>query len=84
MQHLDAETALPITPEGATLAAMADTLLSTQQAAEVLGVSQTRVRQLILEGRLQATKIGNSWVISTRDLAKARRVVREYVKKSDE
>jgi excisionase family DNA binding protein len=44
------------------------TLLSTTQAADILGVKQARVRQLILAGRLPARKIGRDWVIRQKDL----------------
>jgi len=38
-------------------------LLSTKEAARALGVNDSRVRQLILAGRLQAHKVGGAWVI---------------------
>ncbi|HZG52451.1 MAG TPA: helix-turn-helix domain-containing protein [Pyrinomonadaceae bacterium] len=38
-------------------------LLSTDQAAERLGVSGRRVRALIAEGKLQATYVGGGYVI---------------------
>ena len=37
--------------------------LTTSQAAARLGVSQARVRQLILAGRLPATRHGRDWSI---------------------
>lgn len=43
-------------------------LLTTEQAAEKLGVSVARVRQLILAGRLPAEKFGRSHVIRVSDL----------------
>lgn len=44
-------------------------LLSAKQAAEKLGVDSSRVRQFILEGRLPAQKVGNSYAINEADLA---------------
>lgn len=43
--------------------------LSVKDAAGLLGVDSSRVRQLILGGRLPAQKIGNTYVISEEDLA---------------
>ncbi|MBQ0038461.1 MAG: helix-turn-helix domain-containing protein [Clostridiales bacterium] len=39
-------------------------LLSTKQYAELHGLHDSRVRRLILDGRLPAVKIGNQWAIS--------------------
>lgn len=38
-------------------------LYSTKEAAEKLGVSERRVRQLISEGKLQAHKLGRDFAI---------------------
>ena len=43
-------------------------LLTTQQAAERLGISQPRIYQLISEGRLRAQKVGRDYVIDEGDL----------------
>jgi excisionase family DNA binding protein len=43
-------------------------MLTTKQAAGKLGVHDSRVRQVILEGKLKATKFGNAWVIDEQDL----------------
>lgn len=37
--------------------------LTTKEAAEILGISPTRVAFLIREGRLKAEKAGNTWLI---------------------
>ena len=42
-------------------------LTSTAAAAE-LGVSDSRIRQLIREGRLPAKKLGRDWVVEEKDL----------------
>ena len=42
--------------------------LTAKQAAEKLGVSAGRVRQLVVEKRLPATKFGNSLMILESDL----------------
>jgi excisionase family DNA binding protein len=43
-------------------------LLSTKQAAEKLGVSAIRIRQLIQDGTIKATRIGRDYVIDEKDL----------------
>lgn len=45
-----------------------DNLLTTTEAARILGVNQSRVRQLILAGRLPASKHGRDLVIKEQDL----------------
>lgn len=45
-------------------------LITTREAAKVLGISDARVRQLIYEGQLPAEKIGNSNLILESDLSK--------------
>lgn len=47
-------------------------MLTTQQAADELGISPLRVRQLIHAKRLKATKAGRDWLIQPRDLATVR------------
>ena len=49
------------------------TLLTTKQAAEKLGVDESTVRRLILDGKIPATKFGRAHQISDRDLAKFKR-----------
>jgi len=46
-------------------------LLTTYQVAKILGVNDSRVRQLIRGGLLPATKLGRDWVIDEHDLDKA-------------
>ncbi len=36
-------------------------MVSTKQAADMLGISQVRVRELIKTGKLKGTRIGRSW-----------------------
>lgn len=43
-------------------------LLTTEQAAEKLGVSASRVRQFIIDGRLPAIKLGRDNLIREADL----------------
>ena len=45
-------------------------LINTKKAGEILGVNDSRIRQLILAGRLPARKIGRDWLIKKRDLKK--------------
>lgn len=47
---------------------MSDELLTTQQAAAELGVTDSRVRQLIIAGRLPAQSFGRSHMIRREDL----------------
>lgn len=46
-----------------------DTLTSSEAAA-LLGVKQSRVRQLILAGRLPALKFGRDWLIERKAIEK--------------
>jgi len=39
-------------------------LYSVKEAAERLGISGARVRQLCAKGRIEAFKIGNRWVMT--------------------
>jgi excisionase family DNA binding protein len=43
-------------------------LLSVKDAAEVLELSEQRIKQLIYEERLKAEKVGNQWIIMESDL----------------
>lgn len=43
--------------------------LTTEDAAKYLGVSSSRVRQLIIEGRLASEKIGRDHIISKSDIS---------------
>jgi len=45
-------------------------ILTTKQAAKILKVNDSRVRQFILSGRLPAEKLGHIWVIKEEDLKK--------------
>lgn len=38
-------------------------MLSTKQAADKLGISQVRVRELLASGKLRGARIGRSWAI---------------------
>ena len=46
--------------------------LTTAQAARILKVTASRVRQLILAGRLPATKHGRDLVVKEQDLIKVK------------
>lgn len=43
-------------------------ILNTKEASEILKVDTSRVRRLILCGRLPAQKIGRDWAILEKDL----------------
>ncbi|MBK8460135.1 MAG: helix-turn-helix domain-containing protein [Micropruina sp.] len=47
---------------------MSSELLSVSEAAKKLGVDPSRIHARIREGSLPAEKVGNQWVITTRDL----------------
>jgi excisionase family DNA binding protein len=47
-------------------------LLTTEQAATELGVTTTRIRQLILAGELEAEKAGRDWLIEREALESVR------------
>ncbi len=47
-------------------------LLTTREAGKRLGIGPLRVRQLILNGRLPASKFGRDWVIQDKDLKKVK------------
>lgn len=44
-------------------------MITTQQAADKLGLSLRRVQALITAGRLPASKVGRDWLIRPQDLA---------------
>lgn len=56
---------------------MPETLLTTSQAAEFLGVTPSRIRQLILENRLPAMKVGRDQLIKKDDLIAFSEIPRE-------
>jgi excisionase family DNA binding protein len=43
-------------------------IISTQEAAKRLGVTDSRVRKMILTKRLKAIKVGREWLIDPKDL----------------
>src|SRR5438093_7701410 len=45
---------------------------SVPEAAEVLGVSEQRVRAMLLSGRLRGSKVGHRWIVDS-DLGGLRR-----------
>jgi excisionase family DNA binding protein len=51
---------------------MAKTLFTTSEAAEELGVTSARVRQMILKGELTAEKFGRDLMITGEALAQAK------------
>ena len=40
-----------------------DIVISTKEAAKILGLSQDHVRRLLEQGKLKGKRIGNSWVV---------------------
>lgn len=47
-------------------------VMTTDHAAERLGVSRRRVLAMIAAGRLRAVKVGNQWLIRPADLERVR------------
>lgn len=47
---------------------MSDRLITTQQAAEELGVTSVRVRAMIRAGQIPAERIGRDYLIKESDL----------------
>ncbi len=43
--------------------------LTTNEAAQILGITDTRIRQLILSGKLPSKKFGRDHMISREDLS---------------
>lgn len=43
-------------------------MMNTKEAANRLGLTVQRIRQLIHQGDLRATKVGRDWIISEKDL----------------
>jgi excisionase family DNA binding protein len=60
--------------------------LTTAEAAALLNVNASRVRQLILSGRLPAEKHGRDWAIKREDAEALRGqgIIRPYRKKGDD
>lgn len=47
--------------------------ITTKEAADLLGVNASRVRQMVLSGELPAQKVGKAvLIVSTKDVAKLR------------
>jgi len=51
--------------------------VTTKQAAQILGCNASRVRQLILSGRLHAKKHGRDWLMSKNTILKFARLERK-------
>jgi excisionase family DNA binding protein len=43
-------------------------LLTTEQAAEILGISVARVKQLLAQGKLEGKHVGKQWIIERKAL----------------
>lgn len=51
--------------------------LTVREAAESLGVSGGRVRQFLLEGRLDGQKFGISWMIEREEVERFKQIDRD-------
>ncbi len=45
---------------------------TTTEVAKIIGVSRSRIRHLIADGKLRATKVGRDWVIANDDIESLR------------
>ena len=61
-----------LTPLKTLARLMSHNPLSVSEAAKALGVTPGRIRQMILAGRLKATKVGSFWIIQPEDLEAVR------------
>lgn len=52
---------------------MQNTELSSKEAAKLLGISDARIRQYILGGRLRARKFAGVWIIDRKDFISFRK-----------
>ena len=43
---------------------MADEWITTQEAAEIIGVTRNHIRYLIQQSKLEAKKFGRAWMVS--------------------
>ena len=57
--------------------------LTTKQAALILGVNASRVRQFVLAGRLSATKPGRDLVLDRADVLAFKKTMPRYKKTID-
>ncbi len=58
-------------------------LLSTKEAAKKLKYkSDARIRTLISEGKINATKVGGAWVIAEEELQNIKRIRKQYKKRT--
>lgn len=48
-------------------------MLTTREAAEMIGMSRRSILSMIQLGRLAATKIGRDWAIKPKDLLKIKK-----------
>jgi excisionase family DNA binding protein len=51
----------------------AKTILTSAEAAKILGISPDYVRRLINEGKIKALKFGNSWTMTPKAIAHIKR-----------
>lgn len=49
--------------------------MNTTQAAEFLGVNDSRIRQLVRDKELPATKVGRDWIIERKALERYRKTL---------
>ena len=69
----DALLTLGVDLSGLQWSPVEDRLLSTEEAAETLGVSRQYITRLAREGKLTATRAGRDWLIHESGLARLKR-----------
>jgi len=48
--------------------------ISSAEAGAILGVDSSRIRVLVAQGRIKATKFGNVWLVDPKSVAAFRRL----------
>jgi excisionase family DNA binding protein len=54
-----------------------ESVLTVPEAAEILGVTQQRVRFLVRRRRLHGQKLGRDWVVSRKSVEERKRLLSE-------
>lgn len=62
----------PTSENGSESAAQSIVEITTDQAAEVMGCSARRIRQLVHAGRVRARRAGHTWLVDSADLDRYR------------
>lgn len=61
---------------------LADKIITTTKAAQILGVAQSYIRQMILEGKIKAEKVGTDWMMTEKSLKNFKRQRKKSVREN--